>query len=94
MRLDRDRVAAATIAVAVAAGSVGIGWGFWEAHEGNTKASEITSLLREHSNDLKVEQAENRALSGAVLYVEESIAALCESTYHVANCPQPPGAFP
>lgn len=101
MRVNLDSIARATVAIAVAATGAGIGWGFWENHNAASATAkilaeqhEVSRLLAQHSHDLKVQEEENRALSGAVLYVEESIAAICGSTYHVANCPKPPGAFP
>lgn len=99
MSLDLDRVARVVASAAVVIGGVGIGWGFWESHEAaqstakvETVQHRLTMLVHEHIHDLELQQAENHALSGAVLYVEESVAAICATTH--ANCPHPPGAFP
>lgn len=87
------------MAACCVAGAAGLGWGVTESHSAAVRAEaavrdqrEIAGLLRQHSRDIKIQQETDRALSGAVLYVEESIAAVCAATH--ANCPRPPGAVP
>lgn len=92
MRLDRDLLARIAMVAALLFGAAGLSWGVWKANDAASEGRTITGLLAQHTRDLKTEQEENEALSGAVLYVEQSVAAVCAETH--AACPAPPVKWP